>query len=154
MIRFDAAPFLSLAAAIAIAACGLIEPDEDAGDALADARNRWAARAITSYQYRFTHQCGECLPDFSRTYEIRVVAGEVVEMRNTRTGDPPPDGYATRTVPDLFAVVSDAIASRAYTLVVEYHATLGYPALISVDYDREIADDEFVMTAEALEPLP
>lgn len=153
MRRFDAAPLLSLAAALALAACGIFGPGEGTAEFLADARARWADRDISDYEYRFTFQCGECLTSFTRTYSIRVVDDAVADVRDEETGDPPPDGYTPRTVEDLFEVVADAIDRQAFSLSVQYHPVLGYPTRIAVDYDRQVADDEFVMNASDLEPI-
>ena len=55
-------------------------------------------------------------------------------------------------MPALFAVVADAI-ERAEVLHVEYDGDLGYPRVISVDYSKQVADDEFAIRVDGLRRL-
>jgi hypothetical protein len=141
--------FLLLAVLAMLAGCDVLGSDDDRRDDLDDARDLWQSRRIEAYEYRYTHQCGECLPAFSRAYDVRVEGDAVVAIADAQTGDPPPAGYEARTVPALFALVEDAIG-RADVLHVEYDPQLGHPTLFSVDYERRIADDEFAIRVEGL----
>lgn len=134
------------------AACNVLGPGDDATEELEDALRLWRDRGLVSYEYRYTHQCGECLQVYSRTYDVRVVDGEVARVVDAATGGAPPEQYDPRTVPALFALIADAI-KRAEVLHVEYDGDLGYPRLISVDYAKQIADDEFSIRVEGLRPL-
>lgn len=129
--------------------CEVFGSTDDRRDALETARHRWESRDIVSYEYRYRNQCGECLPAYARAYDVRVVHGFVVRIVDAETGALPPEGYDVLTVPELFTLVDDAL-ERADVLHVEYDPQLGYPSVVSVDWKRQVADDEFVITVQGL----
>lgn len=143
--------FLLLCLAIA-AGCSVVGPEDERRQDLDDARDLWASRDLHAYEYRYTHQCGECLPAFARTYDVRVVNDVVVTVTDAETGAVPPEHYDPRSVPELFDLIDDAIG-RAFVLRVEYDDAVGYPRVISVDYEEQVADDEFAIRVEMLRRL-
>lgn len=145
-------PFLLLLLAVVLttaARCEVLGSSESDREALEEARDRWDARDIFSYEYRFRNQCGECLVEFARAYDVRVVDGFVVRVVDAETGAAPPQGYDVLTVPELFALADDAIR-RADVFHIEYDRQLGYPTVLSVDWQRQVADDEFVIRVDGL----
>ncbi len=140
--------------AVLLAGCGLFGPAEDQRDWLNDAEARWAERGPASYTYTFRRGDCECLPSEPRPFLVRVVAGRAVDARDAETGDPAPAGFTLHTVPDLFAIVRDALDRNAAEFVVQYDPVLGYPTRISVDYERQVGDDEFTIRATGLQPIP
>lgn len=132
-------------------ACGVLEPEGERGN-LDEARRRWTAQGFTSYEYRLTQLCF-CPVEVVRPYIVRVHDGTVVDVRDAETGAAAPSFYRARTVPELFEVIDDALDRNADSLVVEYHAQFGYPTRITIDYDRQTADEELGLRAEALAPL-
>lgn len=142
---------LVFVACITSAACRVLEPDGERG-ALQAARRRWEAQGFTSYEFRLTQLCF-CHPAVVRPYIIRVHDGAVINVRDAETGAAPPAFYRARTVPELFGVIDDALDRDADSLDVEYHAQFGYPTLITIDYETQVADDELGLRAEALVPL-
>jgi len=74
-------------------------------------------------------------------------------MRDAETGEPAVGPGSVATIPMLFDLVHNAIDRDAAMLEVEYHPSLGYPTKLSVDYEREIADDEFSIRADSLVPI-
>jgi hypothetical protein len=55
------------------------------------------------------------------------------------------------TVDELFEVVQDAIDQEAYSLTVGYHAQLGYPTSIDIDYLLNAVDEEVSFRASGVE---
>ena len=47
-----------------------------------------------------------------------------------------------KTIGGYFALIKQAIDDQAFSLLVTYHAILGYPTQINIDYDEMIADEE------------
>jgi hypothetical protein len=117
-------------------------------------RALWIASGMLSYRYDYQRSC-ECGPDTVRPVRIEVLGGSVTSVTFLDDGESlqSPTVGAFPTIDDLFAKIDEAIESDAESVVVTYHPTLGYPTLLSVDYRREIADDEFTITASNLEPF-
>jgi hypothetical protein len=139
MRRFVLQSALILAAAAGTtAACGILDTDPRAE--LRDARGRWAAQEITSYEYTFRQSACECLPEWTRPHVVRVEDGAVVEVRDEETGDTSSRDFVRKTIPDLFDMVSDALEASVYRLEVRYHPTLGFPTRIEIDHTREMVD--------------
>jgi hypothetical protein len=87
-------------------------------------------------------------------------ATETVIMTYESTGEPVPEIYQAGflTVRQLFALIREVRAEGAYRLTVEFDPVLGYPSLVSIDYDRDVVDDEVVYTmtdyeATTVQPL-
>lgn len=136
-----------------ILACGVLDPDSDRRDDFQEAFRRWSARGADRYEYRFQRTGCECLPEWTRPYLIQVSDGAVIESRDAETGAPAPPSFHPLTVEDLFVLIDDAIDQNAFVLNVRYDRSTGYPTRIVVDYDRQIADDEFTIHASNLLPL-
>lgn len=131
---------LILASFVVLAGCGILDPD-DRRDDLADARRRWDSLNIVSYEYVLQRSCF-CPIETVRPYRVRVLNGAVVDARDVETGAAPPAGLPILTIPELFAVIEDALDQSAYSLEVDYDAQRGYPVRIAIDYDRQTADEE------------
>jgi hypothetical protein len=140
---------LVLALAAAATACGILDPNSDVENKLNDEYAKWLAKGPATYEYRLTQICF-CAPDYTKTFLVRVSNGTVVDTRDATTGAPPPAQYQSRTVPDLFAVIHDAIGRDADQIDVDYDPELGYPTRIAVDYVKQAADEEIELRAEGL----
>ena len=116
-------------------------------DELEDAEQRWADAAIDAYTYELTWRC--FCPAGGVPVAIEVQGGEVVAATPAEPLDEVPDD----TVPDLFAIVSDAIASEPDSLDVTYDATLGYPTRLDVDPMVNALDEEYGFEARDLAPV-
>ena len=135
---------------VMLAACSdATAPDEK----LNAARRRWAQQGPASYSM-VVHRSCECTPEGAGPVLVRVRNGAVESRQYTATGASVPASLADvfPSVEGLFQLIEDARRQRPNSLEVRYDATLGYPTLISVDFDRMIADDEFVYTASELRP--
>jgi hypothetical protein len=122
----------------------------------AAAEARWETNGSSSYAI-VQHRSCECLPEMSGPVRLEVrsmpslppgPATETVTMRYVSTGEPVPEIYRAGflTVRQLFALIREARAEGAYRLTAEFDPALGYPSLVGIDYDRDIADDEVVYT--------
>lgn len=128
---------------------------------LSTAEARWAAHGSASYQIVEGRSC-ECLPEMSGPVrlEVRVLpslppgpATETVGMTYESTGEPVPENYRSSflTIRQLFALIREARAQGAYLVAAEFDPVRGYPSLVSIDYDRAIADDEVVYSVTSYE---
>ena len=112
---------------------------------LTDAQALWARAEIADYNYLLSVAC-ECL---GGRYDVEVRNQTVVTATPL---DGQPDGsLGEKTVDDLFSIIVDAIARNAVELDVTYDGGLGYPLSISIDYDRNVIDDEIFYTVEDFE---
>lgn len=132
-------------ALVLLAACNdATSPDDE----LRDARRLWERQGPASYSLTLFRGC-ECTPEMTGPVVVMVRNGNIESRHYTATGAsvPVPFAFSFPTVEGLFRIVEDAIALDPHRLEVHYDARLGYPASISVDFDRRIADDEFTYTA-------
>lgn len=148
-----AAVLCLLVALSATSACGLLDASHGVEREADDHFDTWRAKGPKAYAYRLAQLCF-CAPDFTATYRVEVASGQVVGIRNAETGAPPPTDYHARTVPELFAVIYDAVDRDADRIEVEYDPTLGYPTTIFIDYEEQAADEELRIVAEGLEATP
>ena len=140
---------VSALASTVVSGCGILDPNREIENELDDNYARWIERGPASYEYRLTQLCF-CPPEHTRTYLVRVMSGRVLESRDAQTGAPPPVGYQSRTVPDLFAVLHDALSRDADKIDVVYDPQLGYPTRMTIDYEEQAADEEAEILAEGL----
>ena len=115
------------------------------------ARGRWAAQGPASYRYRFQYLCF-CAGSLVTPVEIEVRGGRVAAVIDPASGRPAPPapGRPTPTVEDLFAIVESALDGDVDWLDVQYDLVLGYPAVIRLDPDTRVVDEEQSYFAGAL----
>lgn len=122
-------------------------------DSLISHRALWEAAGLSTYQYDYRKQC-ECPPEELRPVRIEVHAGLVKRVRyldNLLTAESLlPSNYPT--IDDLFDYIDEVSRTNAASLVVTYDSTLGYPTLISIDFRRDLTEDEFTLRVSNLEP--
>lgn len=113
---------------------------------LATARMNWAAHLPSSYSFTRQQLC-ECLTDVTRPIRISVTAGQITSA--VFVDDQRPVGDPVRgtllTIEGLFDTIQDAIDRDAAEITVAFNPTLGYPTSVSIDYSRQIADEEFIV---------
>ncbi len=121
---------------------------------LEGARARWVSAGIRDYRYEFRQQC-ECGPALAEAAVVEVRGGAVARVNYRDSGGEAPATARQLfpTVEQLFQRIEDAIRRNAASLSVSYDGTLGYPTLISIDYDLQVIDDEVAIDASALAPL-
>lgn len=139
-------------AMLLLGGCELITgPDQPAR--LEDARALWARVGPRDYSFEYTPNCF-CVLGGQRVLVI-VDNDAVVSARHVGTNDAV-DAALLRsipTVPELFDIIQDAIASRAYRVEATYDAHYGYPVHAGIDYDANAIDDEFGFTVTAFASL-
>lgn len=147
------APFLVLASLL-LAACSLLDPDNDDRIALERARSRWEAIGPPSYTYLVRRAC-ECLPGTTGPFEVKVVDGERQAVIRPETGEELEASLADAfpTVVGFFDIVDDALRRGAHRVDVDYDAATGTPVRVSIDYDERVADEELLYWSTLPEPL-
>ena len=136
--------FVSVAAMLGIvglASCSasLVGPGED----LAIARTKWNQNGPSSYTMKIFKSC-ECLEVMSGPVIVTVKNGVVTSRTYQRTGQAVPSNYAASFpgVEGLFDMIAQIKGEDPYKLDVRYDPALGYPLGISVDYNKQMVDDE------------
>lgn len=121
----------------------VVDPNSlsDPQAALDAAESLWAARGGDDYDMAFNWQCF-CVVDYVARVDLEVHGG-VIEAGTTEDGT---ELSAERladymAVPELFAMIQDAIDQDAYEIRVTY-ASDGYPDEVWIDYDERTADEE------------
>jgi hypothetical protein len=105
-------------------------------------REMWSSRRPAAYAVSISRRC------FCPSWSVRVkVSG--AEVRNVEFLNSPgnPSDFADRRyyprdVDTLFKIVEDAYTSKAYKIEITFDETLGYPAKVFIDRDRDTVDDE------------
>jgi len=116
--------------------------------------SRWASRRPLSYRYGLRRSCF-CPPDAIGPVRVRVHGETVVERIYIDSGDPVSSTFETSfpTVEGLFDLIRTALEQDAYRVDVTYHADLGVPLDISIDYIENAVDDELAIALVEL-PVP
>lgn len=130
---------------------GLDEYDRER-DRLEAARAQWRAQGFDSYSFMLQRLC--FCAGGTDPATVVVHKGERISVTVVETGEPVPAEFAQYylTVAELFDFIEDAIDREAYSIEVEYEASLGYPTSIAIDYLRNVIDEEMAFEASALQP--
>lgn len=123
--------------------------DERAQNALNRNMTLWQDLALTDYDMQQQRSCF-CSPESIRLMYIRVRGDEIDAVWEYETLDPVDEALwpLFRPVEGLFDIIQTAIDDRYDDLDVEYHEAFGFPMMmISVDPDRDVADDEITYTS-------
>jgi hypothetical protein len=140
----------AIAITATVSACnGLLSPTAE----LSDARKRWAENGPAAYSIDIFRSC-ECTAEMSGPVVVNVQNG-TVQSRAYRAGGLVPPNMASLFpgVEGLFDLIADAAQRKPHRLEVRYDRDLGYPAWITIDYDRAVADDEFTYSVMAFRRL-
>lgn len=139
--------FLALTAAVFLVACTKGVTTEPVVD-LTVAFNRqelvWNGQGMTNYTME---QERLCYCSERKKARLTVRNGVITDAVYFDTGDIVPPGVRGNyyTIPELFTLMRAQYATKPNLMEVLWHATLGYPAQISVDPVKAIADDEWVI---------
>jgi hypothetical protein len=153
-VRLRLAAFAAaLALPLAMGACGSPSGVEAADrDALAHARADWAKQGARSYTFVAEPRC-YC----AGVREIRttVVNGAVTQRVYADDGTPVPSTYFTgiATVASMLDVVEHALKKGAADVNVTYDAR-GIPTAAFIDYESNVADEEFGWVVTSYTPAP
>lgn len=145
---------VALLLALFATACSGCNGDSPEQAALTAAISTWNADEPSHYLFVSTRSC-ECSPGASMPMLIEVQDGDIVSAVYQTDQEPVPPEFASslHTVDSLFDVIQDAIDEGAYSVNVDYDSQRGHPTLISIDYDQQIADEEFFLRVSELEVL-
>lgn len=120
---------------------------------LSDARARWNAASLTTYDYEFTQSCF-CVPTALEPVLVRVVKNVVVGAVRVSDGQtlPVEDLAFFSTVDELFDRLQRSVDQDPDVFEVTFDDALGYPTTANVDISFMIADEEYSFTASSLAP--
>ena len=138
----------ALALLLVASGCSVFGAGRGGNPDLAAARARWSASGLRAYTMTQSRSCF-CPRDATGPFRVAVRDGAVTQV--TLDGKPVPTDRAL-TVEDLFDLLADAYARGADEVRVTYHASLGYPTELWVDYEQRIADEETGYAITALAP--
>ena len=111
----------------------------------------WRSANIEDYQFRFQRLCF-CV--FIDPVIVEVRHGDIASVILADSGtvvDTTQMGGHFLAIDGLFEVIQDAIDQEAHSLTVEYHAQLGYPTSIDIDYLLNAVDEEVSFRASEVE---
>lgn len=121
--------------------CGLF----DSGDRndLEKQLAKWRSYNLENYSFEFQASCF-CIPEFNEWVTVTVRNDTVSSVTILSTEQPPVELALTNwfTIDQLFDKVFEAVR-EAEEFDVAYNKRYGYPELLSVDFDKQIADEEF-----------
>lgn len=132
-----------------LSACGGSERSaDDARDQLDANQRKWDFSEVESYQ--FDYKGGQFFsgPEVGKWKEVHVANGMVGKAILKETGiEIPQDQYSDEsynimTITDGFLLIGSLIQESPHTLEITYNNELGFPEVISVDYDSNVFDDE------------
>ncbi len=144
---------LLLAGLLVLTGCFITGPGDDGErDLLQRMRARWRAQGYDSYSFVLQRLCFCAGGTEPATVVVR--NGRRISVTVLETGQPVPAQWTEYylTVDELFDFIIDALDRDAHEVKVTYHAQLGYPTSIDIDYIRNAIDEEMAFRASALVP--
>ncbi len=123
-------------------------------DRLTENRERWSSAGVSSYAYVFRAICF-CGSEARQPVRVEVVDGEVASITSIETGEPAEPAFPgdELTVEGLFAFLSEALDDDPASFSADYDPDLGFPTSASIDFEAQVADEEFGFEAGDLHPL-
>jgi hypothetical protein len=120
--------------------------DENQVSELNENRRLWESNQIVSYSINEETSCfcGGVL-DWELTVEDSIkteVDFDELQLSVDETYDTILE--RARTINEIFDFLKNLENQNIESIVVEYHTTYGFPTLISIDYNRNVSDDEVV----------
>jgi hypothetical protein len=146
---------LSAIAVVLIAGTCIIERHMSEHDQLAAdlSANRalWDRQGIHDYSYALDIGCGQCVS--AQGHHRVVVAADVIDtvMKDTTLLD----SMAASSIPTiggLFRIIQNGLAIPNCSVTARFSNTLGYPESIWVDYNTQVAGDEYTYRADSVVP--
>ncbi len=106
-------------------------------------RTLWNTQAIAHYSYDYVPTCFCAFAGVKLTIEVN--ADSIVSIFNheTNAAVDPVDYSSFQTIQGLFDRIQAAISAKAVSITVTYNKGKGYPEFISIDYSKQIADEEY-----------
>lgn len=116
-------------------------------------KEKWVSHAITGYQIEMQKLCF-CSPDAVRLMIFEVENDEIKTVRYADSGDEVDPSLYNQysTVEGLFALVEQALEKNPADLSIAYDEEYGYIKELTIDYKKDIADDEVTIIASNIKP--
>lgn len=126
--------------------------DEIAAEVLAN-KEKWLSLGIKQYQIEMQKIC-YCVADAVRLMIFQVSDNEIKDVSYADSGDAvDPSHYSQlNTVEGMFDLVEQALVKNPASIVISYNDEYGYIKELTVDYQQNIADDEFTFIASNMKP--
>ena len=116
-------------------------------------KEKWLAHGIKAYEIEMQKIC-YCAPDAVRLMLFQVTDNEIKDVRYADSGDVVDPSYYNNlnTIEGMFTLVEQALKENPADLVISYDTEYGYIKELTVDYQANIADDEFTFIASNMRP--
>ena len=120
-------------------------------------QEKWQNTNISHYRYTLSISCF-CVFAQDMPLVVEVQNGKVISMeyKNGKEIDSSLrelfNKYAT--IDRIFAEVNASLNGGADSVVVKYHPTYGFPTDVTIDVQKQAADDELYLTLSNFEKLP
>jgi hypothetical protein len=110
----------------------------------------WQNSSFATYQYTYRASCN-CL--LTQSVTVYINSGEISEAYFLDSGSNLNAAEIKQilTIEQLFAAVQQAIDKNAYNLITTYHTEKGFPETVTIDFNKDIADDEISYYIKDLE---
>lgn len=135
---------LIIFSALLLSACVHAEKQsEPVGVTLEQARERWQAEQLGSYEYEIVRQC-YCTPEYTRPMRVIVREGAVVAAHYSDDQNPVPAGVmkSLRSIDGWFDRIAQGYEQGYFRMQIRYHQRQGYPQELFMDRSDRVADDE------------
>ena len=111
-------------------------------------KDKWLSHDIKKYQIEMQKICF-CAPDAVRMMIFQVEDNEIKDVRYADSGDAVDPGHYNElnTIEGMFALVEQSLEKNPADIVISYDQEYGYIKELTVDYQENIADDEFTFIA-------
>ena len=125
--------------------------DVDIADQIQTYKKIWEASGINHYELEVQKLCF-CLPDAVRLMVFEVEDNVIKSVRYADSGDEVDTGLYNQynTVDGMFKLVEEAFQTDPAEISVAYNEKFGYIKELTIDYQENIADDEFTIIASNL----
>ena len=133
---------LALPFVLSFAACADDPSPEQAQ--LESKREQFTQTMQGSYKFTWRKSC-ECTAEWTQPIRITVQQGSIISAIAVETEQPVSAALLAdlKTIEGVFDLVQEAYAEGAYSVSVTYDPTTAFPASIGIDYDQQLADEEF-----------
>ena len=143
-----------VACSLVLGAVACDDPTDAERDALNTNRELWRSQGIVSYRYEYQLNCF-CGGPGSQPVAIEVDDGEVVRVTILETSEEVPASELSDypAIEDLFAMIEGWLSRDPHEVNAEYHAELGYPVDVFIDFIENAIDEELGFSAYGLVEL-
>jgi len=108
---------------------------------------KWLGKGSKDYHYTYQRSCF-CPRDYVRPLRATVKGGTLSKFRYADTSQPVPESIKLKpeTIVGVFKLIREAISKNAASITTKYHPEHGAPLKVTVDFDRQMADEELYIS--------